>query len=368
MNELLYRIALTQIKGIGPIEAQTLISKYGSAENFFNVANDNTFKLEVKGYDIATQARNGKTVERARREIEWMQKHKIAGMTQADKTYPFRLKECPDAPVVLYAIGNTNLDAQHIVGIVGTRLATDYGRKMTRNIVTELAQNTDDLASISGLAEGIDGVAHKISLDNNIKTVAVMAHGLDRIYPQIHRQLAQRIIDNGGMLLTEYISGTEPIRSNFLARNRIIAGLSDAVVVTESAKRGGALSTANCALSYNRDVFAVPGRVDDEHSEGCNNLIKSNKAIMIESADDLMREMGWKIKKPGKDVQTELFTSLTDDDKQIITLLHQNPNGMQSNQIALKLQMPISSVASKLMTLEFSGLVRCLPGNMYKLA
>ena len=233
-----------------------------------------------------------------------------------------------------------------------------------------MAAIVPDLNTVSGLAEGIDGVCHKTSIEVKIPTIAVMGRGLDAIYPVIHTNLAQQIVNNGGMLVSEYASGVTSMPTNFLARNRIIAGLSDATLVIESSARGGSLNTAAEALSYNRDVFALPGRANDEHSEGCNNLIKGGRALMITNAKDIVKEMGWKEKEKRQDkaVQTDLFPNISDEDKKIISLLHKSSSGMQTNEIAIALGVPVSKTSAQLMKMEFAGLVRCLPGNIYKLS
>ncbi len=253
-------------------------------------------------------------------------------------------------------------------GIVGTRKATETGKENCKQLISDLNSVLPNVIIVSGLAYGVDICAHKAALDSGLPTIGVVGHGLDRIYPELHRPTAIKMIQEGA-LLTEYLSQTNPDKQNFVQRNRIIAGLCDAIVVVESGIKGGALITAEIANDYNRDVFAFPGRVNDEWSKGCNALIKNNKASLIESADDILRFMNWEKQDSGSSpiVQTALFMDLSDEEQGIISTLRQIPEGLQLNELAIQLEKPISKISSMLLEMEFKGLVKCLPGNLYRI-
>ncbi len=368
MEQLRYQIGITLIKGVGTILAKNLISYLGSAEAVFKETPANLSKIPSIGSVLASQIAQQKDVlARADREIEFIIKNNIQHYFYADKNYPYRLKECIDAPVMLYYKGNGSLSSGRMLGVVGTRNASEYGKELCLSVINELAELSPQLTIVSGLAYGIDICAHKTALACKLPTIAALGHGLDRLYPATHRTTAVKMLENGG-LLTEYVTGTNPDRQNFLQRNRIIAGLCDAIWVVESASKGGSLVTAEWAGQYNRDVFSCPGRVGDIHSSGCNWLIKSNKAALIESASDIMNAMNWDVadstdKLP---IQACLFVDLNDDEQAVISTLRQN-NGLQLNQIALALSMPVSKTSALLLEMEFKGILKCLPGNLYKL-
>jgi DNA processing protein len=281
-----------------------------------------------------------------------------------DDDYPNRLKHCIDGPLMLYSLGNADLNKQKIVAVVGTRRATEYGKEMTNYLIKELADL--DVMIVSGLAYGIDSYAHKAALQFNLPTVGVLAHGLDRIYPLANKQLAEKMQSNGG-LVTDFVSNTNPDRENFPKRNRIIAGLADAIIVVEAARKGGALITADIANSYNRDVFAVPGKIGDAYSAGCNYYIRTNRAALIESAKDIVYIMGWEEKKEkNKSLQKKLFIEFTDDERVIVDMLEKNgDSGIDF--LCINSEMSSSKVASALLNLEFNGLVKSLPGKRYQL-
>jgi DNA processing protein len=306
-----------------------------------------------------------KVLQRAEEEIEFIIKNNIRYYYFTDKDYPFRLKECPDAPLILYSKCSQNLNDAKFLGIVGTRKATEYGKGLCKKFINELS-TVPNLIIVSGLAYGIDINAHKAALDAGMPTIGIVAHGLDRIYPESHRSTAIKMIQHGG-LVTEYISKTNPDRQNFVQRNRIIAGLSDAVVVVESAVKGGALITADLANDYNRDVFAFPGRIDDEWSMGCNALIKTNRASLIDNTGDFLKSMGWgdKIVAP-QHLQQSLFVELTEDEQLIYAFLRKCPEGIQVNQLAVEIAFPFSKLTGTLLQMEFKMLVKCLPGGVYK--
>lgn len=368
-NQLKYQIGITLLKGIGPHLAKNLIAYLGSVEAVFTEKRGHLAKIPGIGEVLSKEITSQNVMKRAEQEIEFIEKNKIQACFFTEKAYPFRLKECPDSPIMIYYKGTANLNDAKFVGVVGTRKATEFGKEICKNIIEGLSQKVSNLVIVSGLAYGIDICAHKSALEIGLPTIGVLGHGLDRIYPAVHRSAAVKMLSSGG-LLTEFISGTNPDRQNFVQRNRIIAGMCDALIVAESASKGGALITAELANDYNRDVFAVPGRVSDELSKGCNALIKYNKASLAESAEDIMRLMNWeesKNIKTAESVQTVLFENLTDEEHGIISILRQNPDGININELALLLKTPFSRLSSKLLDMEFRGLVKCLPGGIYRL-
>jgi DNA processing protein len=286
-----------------------------------------------------------------------------------EEDYPQRFKECDDAPIILFSKGHLSMNVPHVLNMVGTRRATDYGKQFCNTFVRELKDLCPDITIISGLAYGIDIASHRAAIENNIPTIGVLAHGLDRIYPSLHRNTAIKMLDKGG-LLTEFISGTNPDAFNFVSRNRIIAGISDATIVVESASKGGALITADISESYNRDCFAVPGRINDEYSIGCNRLIRDNKAAMICSAEDFVSTMRWndigKEKHKIKVIQRDFFPTLSPEEQQIVQLLDERGN-LQINILSVETNIPIYRISSSLFELEMKGVIRTLAGGVYQL-
>ena len=370
MNDetLKYKIGITLIKGIGNSLAKNLIAYVGNVEGVFKEKQQNLAKIPGIGDVLSKEIVSQQILKRAEQEIEFILKNKIQTGYFTDRDYPYRLKECPDSPVLIYSKGNCNLNNGKFVGIVGTRNATETGKENCKKLIDGLVRVQPSVNIVSGLAYGVDICAHKASLDAGLPTIGIIGHGLDRIYPASHRPIAIKMLQNGA-LLTEYLSQTNPDKQNFVQRNRIIAGLCDAIVVVESGFKGGALITAEIANEYNRDVFAFPGRVTDEWSVGCNGLIKNNKASLIESADDLLKFMNWERtdSRSSTNVQTALFQDLSEEEQTIVSALRQHPDGIQVNEMALKLIKPISRISSLLLELEFKGLVKCLPGGMYRI-
>ena len=305
-------------------------------------------------------------IDRAKREMDFVESKGIKLICIGDDDYPYRLRECDDAPVVIYTLGNANLNAQHIVSVVGTRHATEYGKELCQHFITDLARLLPDTLIVSGLAYGIDVCAHKAALKASLPTIGVLAHGLDRIYPPTHRNVAKEMLSNGG-LLTEFMSETNSLPQYFVQRNRIVAGMADATVVIESASKGGSLITASLAQGYARDCFAFPGRVNDQYSCGCNELISHNKAALITSAYDLVEAMNWSVPKSRKkSVEPELFPDLSPQEQRLIDLLRTNSDGLQINQIVIELNIPISNIMSQLFELEMKGLVKAIAGGRYR--
>lgn len=365
---LKYKIGITLIKGIGSNLAKNLIAYVGSVESVFKESQQSLAKIPGIGATLSSEIVSQKVLARAEQEIEFILKNKIETYYFTDRNYPFRLKECPDSPIMLYSKGKCDLNRGKFIGIVGTRNATETGKENCKKLIADLSASQSNTIIVSGLAYGVDICAHKAALDSGLPTIGVVGHGLDRIYPAAHRPVAVKMLQDGA-LVTEYLSQTNPDRQNFVQRNRIIAGMCDAIVIVESGSKGGALITAELANDYNRDVFAFPGRVTDEWSAGCNALIKNNKASLIESADDILRFMGWE--KQGAvsaaTVQTALFLDLSDEEQAIVHVLRQNTDGIQLNELAIQLEKPVSKISSLLLEMEFKGIVKCLPGNLYKI-
>lgn len=366
-NLTIYQIALTMINGIGDILARHLLESLGNAEAIFAEKAQALQKVPGIGQQLAIEIKRPEVLLRAEKELEFIEKNQLDHYFLTDKDYPLRLKECADAPILLYSKGNMNLDATYIVSIVGTRNATEYGRQLTEEFMKELSQQLPDTLIVSGLAYGIDIHAHRSALKNNLPTVAVLAHGLDRIYPSAHRNTAIEMLSQGG-LLTDFPSETNPDKMNFVKRNRIVAGLSDATLVIQSAEKGGSLITADMAFSYGRDVFTFPGRVDDIYSKGCNKLIRENKAALITSATDLISAMQWDISKPKQEeaIQTRILFPEDSLQQQIITLL-QTEKEMHINQLVLALDIPVFKLSSLLFELELERIIQVMPGNIYRL-
>ncbi len=309
------------------------------------------------------------SLARAEQEVEWIEEHGIKVWTLADENYPYRLRQCPDRPLLLYSKGNMHPSDGHIVSVVGTRQPTQRGKEMTENLVRQLHEQLESVTIVSGGAYGIDIAAHRAAIQCGIPTIIVPAHGLDRIYPYQHRPEAVASLERGG-ILTEFPSGTEPLAGYFVQRNRIVAGLADAVVVVESRERGGSLITAQMAVDYNRELFAFPGRPTDTSSAGCNKLIRCNKAALITSAEDLIDAMQWTRRNTSAQfVQTEIIglrDDLTPLQQNLLTKLQEAEEGMHINLLVMETERPYSEVASDLMMLELQGLVRSLPGGIYR--
>lgn len=367
-EEQLYSIALTMIPGVGHIGAKRLVDGMGSAADVFRLRSELPDRLPGVSRRIVEALDAPRAIERAREELAFVQKKQIRCLTLADEAYPSRLRECEDAPVVLFFRGNADLNALRIVSVVGTRRTTDYGLQTCATFLRELKELCPDVLVVSGLAYGIDIQAHREALANSLPTVGVLAHGLDRIYPSVHRKTAVEMLAQGG-LLTEFLSGTMPDRYNFISRNRIVAGMSDAVVVVESAEKGGSLITAGLAGSYNRDCFAFPGRAGDTSSRGCNLLIRENKASLLLSAEELVTDMGWMEKTApanGECVQRSLFLNLSDEEQLVVRLLEQQGD-LQINTLVVAANIPVHRMNAILFELEMKGVVRVLAGGVYQL-
>ena len=363
-NDLLYQLALTLVPNIGDVQAKALINCYGDAASIFKAPKKQLENIDGIGTIRASNIKSFSKFASCEAEIAFIEKYKIKPLFLTDEHYPRRLLNCYDSPSLLFYRGNADLNKTKIISVVGTRSHSDYGRHQCEKIIEDLQQ--EDILVVSGLAYGIDTIAHKSSLKNNLATVGVVAHGLDRIYPPQNKTLAKEMTNNGG-LLTDFTSGTKPDKQNFPRRNRIVAGMCDALLVIESGIKGGSLITAELANSYNKDVFALPGKNTDLKSEGCNYLIRSNKASLFTSAADILEAMGWMPKEkvtPRK--QRELFIELTDDEKILVNILQQTES-IQIDELYFKSGLSSSAVAAALLMLEMQNVLVSLPGKTYKL-
>ena len=341
--------------------AQTIIEHHANIRDIFPDASE---KL-VNGLRNIDEAR-----ARAEAELEFCQKHGIQPLPMNDEHYPARLRECDDAPLMLFYRGNADLNQQRVINIVGTRHCTAYGKDVISRFVRDLKALCPQLIIVSGLAYGVDINAHRAALENGYETVGVLAHGLDQIYPPRHRETAVKMISQGG-LLTECFTQTNADKVNFVRRNRIVAGMSDACILVESAARGGGLITARLSRDYNRDVFAFPGRVGDEYSEGCNNLIRNNGAALITSAQDFVEAMGWITdaqlnEARQKGIERQLFPSLSPEEMQIVGAL-QKQNDQQINMLSVTSNLPVARLTAILFEMELKGVVKVLAGGTYHL-
>lgn len=364
MHQLLYQIALTQIPGIGDVLAKNLVSYCGGVIDVFKQKKSRLLQIPGIGEKLADAIVQFKDFKSAETEINFIEKHNIKPFFYLDAGYPSRLKAIPDAPLLIYNLGNTNFEAKKIVGIVGTRKATEYGKAITEQLLEVLKPL--DVLVVSGLALGIDAAAHRNAMKQGLQTVGVLAHGLDRIYPAQHKNLARQMVNHGG-LITEFPSKTNPDRENFPKRNRIVAGLSDVLVVVETGVKGGAMITAEIANSYNKEVMAIPGRINDEFAFGCNSLIKLNKASILTVPEDLLALMGWHIKQTTTKKIAQAKIPLTDNELGVVSLI-KDKSKVGVDDLAFKLQMDNGNLSLLLLDLEFKGIIRSLPGKYYELA
>ena len=364
-NELLYQLALTLVPNIGDVQAKILVQHFGSATDIFKARLDELDRIENIGMVRAKSIMEFQEFDLAEKELLFIEKYKIKTLFLSDKDYPKRLLNCYDSPTLLFYKGSADLNTPKILAIVGTRKYSDYGKAFTENLVKDLSEM--NITIISGLAYGIDATAHKAAVKNGLPTVGVVGHGLNKIYPPDHAGLAKDMIKEGGGILSEFFSGTKPDKHNFPLRNRVVAGLSDATIVVETNIKGGSMITAKLADAYNRDVFAVPGRTTDLKSEGCNHLIKHNKAMLLNSADDLLDVLGWKDKSQTKTKkQRELFIELSIDEKVIVQML-QEKEAVHIDEINISSGLSSSAIAAALLNLELQNVVTSMPGKMYKL-
>ena len=370
-QETFYAMALTRLTNFNFQQALELYKAAGSAQNLYEHRNEVGDLIEGCTPRLIDALKDwGDAMKRAEAEAKYMEEHKIRAYTLLDDDYPQRLLECADAPLVLYYIGNADLNQQKIISIVGTRQITNYGKDLCRKFIRELHEMCPQVLIVSGLAYGVDICAHRESLANGYDTAAVLAHGLDQIYPYHHRDTAAKMVEHGG-LLTEFMTQTNADKVNFVRRNRIVAGMADATIVIESAAKGGSLITAEIAQSYDRAVFAFPGNVNQPFSEGCNNLIRDNGAGLISNAEDFVKAMGWQndaVRRQAlaEGIERQLFPELSPEEQKIVSLLQQT-NDLQLNIISVKTGIAINQITALMFQLEMKGVVKPLAGGMYHL-
>jgi DNA processing protein len=361
-ENLYHLMALLRIEGVGDIMAKKLISHFGSAEAVLNAKTAQLATIDGVGSVLLKKLKDKTVYEKARQELNFIQNNQIEVLYFKDEKYPDRLKHCIDGPILLFTSGNINLSNRKIISIVGTRQITSYGTEFCRKLIEDLAPL--DPIIVSGFAYGVDIVAHQLAMEHNLQTIGVVAHGLNQIYPKPHKKYVAKMEQNGGFM-TEFWSTSNPDKENFVRRNRIVAGMTEATIVIESADRGGSLITANMANDYNRDVFAVPGRTTDKYSQGCNNLIKTQKANLLTSAADLIYILNWDIKKETKPIQKQLFVTLDDDEQKVYDYLLKTGKELMDI-IALHCDFPIYRISGLLLNMELKGVIRPLPGKMFE--
>jgi DNA processing protein len=361
-TELFYLLALQKVEGVGDVVAKKLLSHCGDAESVFKTKSSLLKKIDGVGAFRLNSLGDKSVFKKAEAELDFINSNSIAVSSFMEGHYPERLKHCVDGPILLFSSGNINLEKRKIISIVGTRQITPYGNEFCRNLISDLAPL--DPIIVSGFAYGIDIAAHQAAMEHGLQTIGVVAHGLDRIYPRVHKKYVSKVEANGGFL-TEFWSDTEPDKENFVKRNRIVAGMSEATIVIESADKGGSLITANMANDYSRDVFAVPGRVTDKYSQGCNNLIKTQKANVLTSAADLIYMLNWDLETTTKPIQKQLFVSLEPDEQKVYDYLQQRGRQLLDT-IALECSFPIFKMSAMLLNMELKGVIRPLPGKQFE--
>ena len=361
-QDLFYLLALLRVEGVGDIMAKKLLANFGSAEEIFKTKTNQIAAIDGVGSVLLKNLKDKAVFEKANQELEFINKNNIKVSFFKEENYPERLKHCIDAPVLIFSAGNINLENKKIISIVGTRQITSYGIEFCKKLIEDLAPL--DPIIVSGFAYGVDIVAHQFAMENKLQTIGVLAHGLNQIYPKTHKKYMSKMEENGGFI-TEFWSSTNPDKENFVRRNRIVAGMTEATIVIESADRGGSLITANLANDYNRDVFAVPGRVTDKYSQGCNQLIKIQKANVLTSAADLVYMLNWDIENKSKPVQKQLFVDLEQDEQKIYDYLLKNGKELLDI-IALQCEFPIYKISGMLLNMELKGVIRPLPGKLFE--
>jgi DNA processing protein len=362
-NEQLFQIALTLIPDIGSVNTRSLLSSFGEASAIFQAKKKELALVDGIGERKAKLIKDFSDFASAEKELNYILKNNFQLFFQTDDQFPKRLLNCYDAPVLLYFNGNTNLNASKVISIVGTRNHSDYGRHVTEEFIASLA--SENILILSGLAFGIDAIAHRAALKNKLPTIGVLAHGLDRIYPSMHRILSKEMLVNGG-LLSEFRKGVLPDKHNFPKRNRIVAGMADATIVIETAVKGGSMITADLATTYNRELFAVPGKITEVKSGGCNQLIQDNKANVFTSTSNFLEWMGWQEKTVIQKKQRILFYEFTKEELIIADLLRSN-EAKPIDELYLKSNLSSSEFASAILSLELQGAIISLPGKMYRL-
>jgi DNA processing protein len=364
-QELFYLLALQKVDGVGDIMAKKLIANCGNAESIFKNKSSQLIKIDGVGDILVKNLKSNTIFESAEKELKYIKNNEIKTLFFQDENYPEKLKHCIDGPLLMFASGDFEINKRKIISIVGTRQITSYGTEFCKKLIADLAPLNPII--VSGFAYGVDIVAHQAAMEHNLTTIGVVAHGLNQIYPKVHTKYVAKMEKNGGFL-TEYWSDSNPEKENFVKRNRIVAGMSEATIVIESAEKGGSLITANLANDYNRDVFAVPGRISDKFSQGCNNLIKTQRANLLNCAADLIYILNWEIESKSsksKTVQKQLFVTLETDEQKIYDYLQKNGKQLLDI-IALECEFPIFRISGLLLNMELKGVIRPLPGKLFE--
>lgn len=363
-DENLYRLALVSMHGVGPKTAKQILEHWQSAQLFFREPAESKVIIGEAFYQSLNSLTTAQALHKAERQLKLMERAGVQMHCYCDTSYPHRLRHCEDGPFILFQKGPLDLNPNRALAVVGTRRSTDYGERHTEKIVEDL--RTYNPYIVSGLAFGIDAAAHRAALKNGLKTLAVLAHGLDQVYPALHRKLAQEILDAGGALISEFPFGSIPDRENFPKRNRIIAGLTDATLVVEAALKGGALITADLANQYNREVFALPGPIDAEFSLGCNVLIKSHKAHLYSQPQDFEYVLAW-LPVNAAAQQMPLFPDLAPVEQNLVSLLAKDSKAKSVEWLSVNSGLGLPELLSKLLQLELKGLIKALPGKQYRM-
>lgn len=364
-SELTYKIAFSHLRSVTISAAREIISRFGSIEALFNA--DYHLLLSTLGSDkVIDRKKLDEALAKAVAEVQWVENNGVRALFFTDEDYPQRLLECEDAPLLVYTLGDANLNAKHIISVVGTRHSTAYGLSFVENFISEISSSLSDVLIVSGLAYGVDVAAHRESLKFNVPTLGVVAHGLSTVYPASHRDIAAKMVKSGGGLLTEYPHSTPVAKGYFLARNRIVAGICDALIVVETAEKGGSLITARLASAYGKPVFALPGRTTDIYSAGCNRLIFNNSASLFTNTKDFISAMMWENRKV-EGVQQNLFVELPEQQKAIYDYLV-NEGEATINQMACELNIPVSQLMQTVGDMEFDELLMSMPGSKYRIS
>ena len=362
-EELFYVLALQKVELVGDIVAKKLLTHFGSAKEIFQSKASKLQSIDGIGSILIRNLKDKSVFQKAETELQFIKENHIETLYFKDENYPEKLKHCIDGPVLLFASGNFDLKNRKIISIVGTRQITSYGIESCKKLISDLAPLNPII--VSGFAYGVDIVAHQAAMENNLQTIGIVAHGLNQIYPKVHKKYVAKMEENGGFM-TDFWSSSNPDKENFVKRNRIVAGMSEATIVIESADKGGSLITATMAGDYNRDVFAFPGRATDKYSQGCNNLIKTQKANLITSAADLIYMLNWDLdSEKSKPVQKQLFVDLDNDEQKIYDYLLKNGKELLDI-IALECEFPVYKISSILLNMELKGVIRPLPGKLFE--
>lgn len=366
-EDLFYLLALQKVEGVGDIIAKKLLAHCGNAEEVFKTKPSKLAAIDGIGTYLLRNLKSKSIFRQAESELEFIQSNPINCTYFLDGNYPEKLRHCVDGPVLLFTSGNISLENRKIISIVGTRQITSYGIDCCKNLIADLAPLNPII--VSGFAFGVDIIAHQAAMEHGLQTIGVLAHGLNQVYPKAHKRYVSRMEQHGGFM-TEFWSSSNPERENFVKRNRIVAGISEATVVIESADKGGSLITANMANDYNREVFAVPGRISDKYSQGCNNLIKSQRANLLTGAADLIYLLNWDLEtesspNAAKPIQKQLFVSLDQTEQQVYAFLQQNGKELLDT-IALQCEIPIHQLAGILLNMELKSVIRPLPGKLFE--